>query len=494
MTHPQPIPPADLLRALRRIRSAVRDEAAQRLADWAAVPPGEAADSAANMAAYLALRRHDLRGLQPELTALGLSSLGRVEGHVAASLDATIAALAAVLGAPGPEVPPPRAAFAEPSARLAARRDALFGPGAAVNGVPLSTRIMVTLPSEAADDPALIADLIAGGADALRINCAHDDAAVWAQMLARRDAAAAAAGRPVPVEMDLGGPKLRISDVVPGKATRLHEGDRFTLALTAEAPGKRPRLILPEPALFAALTDGAVIGIDDGKITATVEAHTPEAATCRVVQARSKGWKPKAEKGVNLIGTPLDLPALSPEDRANLPFILEHADLLAYSFVQTVGDVTALLEAIGALAPPRRPALVLKIETPRALANLPDLIAATLGHLPVAVMIARGDLAVEIGLARLSEIQEEILWLCESAQVPVIWATQVLEGLVKEGQASRAETTDAAMSQRAECVMLNKGPHIRDGLAFLRDVLRRMERHSHKKADAMPRLGLWPPG
>jgi pyruvate kinase len=106
-------------------------------------------------------------------------------------------------------------------------------------------------------------------------------------------------------------------------------------------------------------------------------------------------------------------------------------------------------------------------------------------------MIARGDLAVEIGFDRLSEIQEEILWLCEAAQIPVIWATQVLEGMVQGGQASRAEVTDAAMSQRAECVMLNKGPHVAEAVRFLRGVLARMDRHQSKKSPRLGPLGLW---
>ena len=97
------------------------------------------------------------------------------------------------------------------------------------------------------------------------------------------------------------------------------------------------------------------------------------------------------------------------------------------------------------------------------------------------VMIARGDLAVECGFERMAEVQEEILWICEAAHTPVIWATQVLESLAKTGMPSRAEVTDAAMSERAECVMLNKGPFIREAVGTLDDILRRMEAHQTKK-------------
>jgi pyruvate kinase len=105
--------------------------------------------------------------------------------------------------------------------------------------------------------------------------------------------------------------------------------------------------------------------------------------------------------------------------------------------------------------------------------------------------IARGDLAVEIGYQRLAEIQEEILWLCESARVPVIWATQVLENFVKKGIHSRAEMTDAAMSERAECVMLNKGDYLVEGVKILDDVLTRMQTHQLKKTPQLRALGSW---
>jgi pyruvate kinase len=105
-------------------------------------------------------------------------------------------------------------------------------------------------------------------------------------------------------------------------------------------------------------------------------------------------------------------------------------------------------------------------------------------------MIARGDLAVECGYERLAELQEEILWVCEAAHAPVIWATQVLEQLSREGQPSRAEVTDAAMGVRAECVMLNKGPYVVETVKALDDILRRMQEHQSKKRSMLRRLQL----
>ena len=138
----------------------------------------------------------------------------------------------------------------------------------------------------------------------------------------------------------------------------------------------------------------------------------------------------------------------------------------------------------------RRPAVVLKIETKRGFENLPAMLLEAMKAPRCGVMIARGDLAVECGFERLAEVQEEILWFCEAAHVPVIWATQVLESLAKAGQPSRAEITDAAMSHRAECVMLNKGPYVTEAVHMLDDILRRMHGHQTKKRPQLRELRL----
>ncbi|MDO5706756.1 MAG: pyruvate kinase [Paracoccus sp. (in: a-proteobacteria)] len=475
-----------LLTELTALRARVQKDAAGRMAGWRGriADPGFAG-AAENLATYLALRSCDLTALQPRLTALGLSSLGRAEAHVSAALDATIAALAAVAGeAPLPF--PAVAAFQQPVADLHRRRDALFGPGQGAE----QTRIMVTLPTEAGEDPSLTDRLVQAGADCVRINCAHDDAAVWERMIAHARQAGDAHDRPVRVEMDLGGPKLR-TDEVRGQKARLHVGDRFEIVAGLSKKVKRPQATLTQPGMMDAMVPGNAVWLDDGKLRAVIEDHGGDRVLLRVTGVRDKGLRLKPEKGVGLPGVDLDIPALTDDDRAALPFVARHADLVAMSFVQTVADVIALTDALAAEAPDRRPAIILKIETPMALRNLPDLIVAAGGRGPVGVMIARGDLAVEVGFERLSEMQEEILWLCEAAHVPVIWATQVLEGLVKEGQASRAETTDAAMSQRAECVMLNKGPFLPEAVTFLRDILTRMDRHVLKKGERMGPLALW---
>ena len=166
-----------------------------------------------------------------------------------------------------------------------------------------------------------------------------------------------------------------------------------------------------------------------------------------------------------------------------------YADVVELSFANTAHDVAVLqqqLKDFGDI----QPAIVLKIETRRGFENLPDMLLMAMRSPRCGVMIARGDLAVECGFERLAEVQEEILWICEAAHVPVIWATQVLETLAKDGMPTRAEITDAAMGHRAECVMLNKGPHVLNAVRTLDDILRRMRSHQTKKRAMLRELRL----
>ncbi len=479
----------DLRELSIRLRDAVATEAAALIAGWGGAEAlGLFAPQAQNLADYLALRRHDLSGLQMRLSACGLSSLGRSEAKVGAALDALIATLRRVTGESCAAYPTREAMRAGDDA-LRAACDSIFG--AKKDGG--HTRIMVTLPSEAAVDPQLVKRLIEAGMDCARVNCAHDDAQAWAAMIANVRAAQRETGHICRVLMDVAGPKCRIESVRAPIKYRAHVGDRLMLLADPDASPFVKIAIKPSfPEVVDQLEVGAAIWINDGKIGARVVARAPGEAEIEIVAAKAKGARLKPERGLNFPSTELKLPPLTTKDLADLDFVAHHADLVGFSFVQTVEDVALMQEQLAERRRARAPQpLILKIETPLAVRNLPRLIVQSAKRHPTAVMIARGDLAVELGFARLSEIQEELLWLCEAAHAPVVWATQVLDQFVSEGVPSRAETTDAAMAQRAECVMLNKGPHLVEGVALLRDILGRMERHYAKKFARFAPLKVW---
>ena len=234
---------------------------------------------------------------------------------------------------------------------------------------------------------------------------------------------------------------------------------------------------------------GEPIWFDDGKIGGVFREINSDSTTVEITQAHPDGDKLGAEKGINLPETRIDIPALTPDDLEALKFIVRHADLVGYSFVRTESDVRQLLERLEELNG-QHLGVILKIETRKGFDNLPKLILAAMRTRSFGIMIARGDLAVECGYQRLAEVQEEILWICEAAHVPVIWATQVLETLAKKGMPSRSEITDAAMGERAECVMLNKGPYAVTTVSVLADILKRMQAHQEKKRSMLRQLSL----
>ena len=276
---------------------------------------------------------------------------------------------------------------------------------------------------------------------------------------------------------------------------RVDVGDHLTLTRNLEpatptSAGSEHCIGCTLPEIFDQAKPGERVWLDDGKIGGVIVQVTSDAIDLRVTDVRPGGANLKAGKGINFPDTDLRLDALTDKDLDDLDFVAHHADIVNLSFVRHPADVEQLQAELE-----RRDAadvgIVLKIENVAAFEHLPELLLAAMRSRKVGVMIARGDLAVEVGFERLAEVQEEILWACEAAHVPVIWATQVLDTLARTGQPSRAEITDAAMSERAECVMLNKGPHINDAIHTLDSILTRMQYHQHKKRSLLRRLQAW---
>lgn len=576
-----------------------------RFADLLGTIQQHYAESALNLLHYLVLRRHDLNEFQPRLARLGLSSLGRSEAHVGFSLQAVLRALHAMAALPQPPELEGLVGYDDGSHRLKHNADSLLGKCSPAR----ATRIMVTIPAQAATDFDLVRDLVMSGMNVMRINCAHDGPEAWAGMRANLIRACRETGLNCRIQMDLSGPKLRTGAMQPGEGVvklsprrdmrgsvlsnarlllvserpegelpapdavlrfpagvlrKLKKNDRLNLrdlrgssrelqcvssgrgwsllettktcylgdgvkfelpdgrkhildsvphepgefllkpgdyiVLTADpAPGHVGERVIDGkaspvatvpctlPEVLGQVKTGEPVWLDDGKIGAVVIDASADELILKITHAREQGSRLSADKGINFPDSNLELASLTDKDREDLKFVARNADIVGMSFVNRPQDVRDLQREMKALSAGGL-AVVLKIETRRAFDNLPAILLAAMASYPVGVMIARGDLAVECGFERMAEVQEEILWICEAAHLPVIWATQVLETLAKKGAPTRAEVTDAAMGERAECVMLNKGPHITKAVAMLDDILRRMQSHQQKKSPLLRML------
>lgn len=432
--------------------------------------------SATNLIHYLALRREDLRPLQDDLHDAGLSSLASSESHILRQVQAVLLRL-------GVKIPKKDISGSDATAGtqlLHRRANELFGHKE-YPGIP---HLMVTFDTPLAGDFATVKALVNAGMNIARINCAHDGPDVWQRMADNVRKAENATGRTCKIYLDLAGPKIRTQLLGKGRRKgrlKLEEQEVFYLAETHARFNKKDKVLgCSLPGVVKDLRAGNRVLFDDGLFEARVETPGRQIATLRMMRISAARPRLKPEKGINFPDTALSVRCLTDYDRSVLPFAQEHADLLGFSFVRSAADVADLQALLRKKGGHRLP-IVLKIETAEAVQNLPALLLQGMAEPAFGVMIARGDLAVEIGFERLSEIQEEILWLCEAAHVPVVWATQVLETLNKSGIATRSELSDAVRAAQAECVMLNKGKHLLTVLATLRDILHRSGGHHLKK-------------
>jgi pyruvate kinase len=596
---------ADIEQLSERLR-AIHDRAialeAKYEAELSEVHPASR-EGARNLVHYLALRKSDTSALRGDLRRLGLSSLAYAERNVLGSIDAVEQALDQLSGASGADPQALSAALQRRNPTADDHRRAMLGPSPEGRDVS----IMVTLPSEAGDNPTLVAEMIAAGMNIARINSAHDDAGTWEKMVANVRQAAADAGAECRIIMDLAGPKLRTGELKPGprvihirpkrdpmgrvvaprrirlipddvlqRGTKVavvpvphdfieyaQEGDevrfkdtrgkkrRMRVAVkddkgivlesfkgayiatdskltlirqetgeklayrVGELPAVEQPLLLhvgdtlivhrdntpgepamedadgvildpahiacQQPEVFEFLSAGETISLNDGKVSGVIREASEEQLDVEITKAKPTGSRLRGQRGINFPQSDIRLPGLTSVDKANLVFIAKFADAVSLSFIRKPADVELLLAELDKLSADDL-GLVIKVETKKGFKSLPKVMLAAMRRYPIAVMIARGDLAVECGWERLAELQEEILWVCEAARVPVMWATQVLEQEAKKGLPSRAEITDAAQSQRADCVMLNKGPHILAAIRTLDSILRRMQTLRSRKS------------
>lgn len=582
---------------------------------------------AVNLVRYMALRSQDAVELQEGLSALGATSLSHPEPAVLERLHAARNVLDAFDGqAPTYPMQAIASAYATADDLLDANTQALLGP----TQEGTHARIMVTLPTEAAEDYELVLDFARAGMELARINCAHDGEAAWEKMVEHVHRAAEEVGREILISCDIAGPKVRTGAIEPGpqvvrvrgertaagellthptlvlydasraeqaqevaegasasaarpavplevdaewlaevepgsevhfaeargrsrtfsvesveegvavlrgerncylaegtvlshgtsttqvrgvpaleQKIRLHRGDELVLSTSQEpariAEGEVTTIGCTIPEVVTALEVGHAVIFDDGAISGHVtEVRTQgkeHEAVITVEHAGPNGTNLAAYKGINLPETDIPLPSLTEEDIAALRFVATHCDIAAVSFIRTPDDVSFLLSTIEEIASEQDSAelaqrvrelgIVLKIETVPAYEQLGTVLLEGMRHEKFGIMIARGDLAVELGFERMVQVPGRIMKLAEAAHIPVIMATQVLETLAKTGLPSRAEITDAGYALRAECVMLNKGPHITEAIQILDRMSRKLGRSRLKNRQMLRQVGSW---
>lgn len=435
---------------------------------------------------YLALRQVNLKDLQLRLAHFGLSSLGRCESYVMDNIQQVLERISDFLMVRS--MNPRNTEQDLHYTRTLTWHDAekilhqhardLFGPKPPGRHV----YIMATAPLRAEFSDVWVRNILKAGANLIRINCAHDTKKDWEEMVAGIRRTAAGSGIPCRILIDLSGPKIRTATASHKK---LSVGDH--LRLVGKIPEKKKEIQCSLPEVLKFVKVGERVLFDDGKYEATVIGKSPRKIDLEITRTPSARTKLKVEKGINFPDSNIRISEVTKQDLRDLQFAGTHADLIGISFVQSPEAIRKIRRELKGVTD-RAPGIVLKIETQAGFKALPRLLLEVMKDYPSGVMIARGDLGVEVGFERMVEVQEEILWLCEAAHVPVIWATQVLENQAKSGLPSRAELTDAASSVRAECVMLNKGPFIEAAVGSLDNIVRRMESHTYKKRNIYRQL------
>ncbi|MFQ5348265.1 MAG: pyruvate kinase [Rhodothalassiaceae bacterium] len=303
------------------------------------------------------------------------------------------------------------------------------------------TRIIATI-GPASESRPMIACLWRAGVDVFRLNMSHGETAEKAEVIARIRAVERAVGRPIAIMADLQGPKLRIGRFAAGEV-RLENGARFVLDLV-ERPGDVRRVHLPHAEIFEVVEPGMHILLDDGRIRLEVTKKTSTRIETRVLL----GGVLSDRKGVNLPDAVLPLAALTEKDRRDLAFALEHGvDWVALSFVQRPDDVAEARKLIAG-----RAGVLAKIEKPSAVAQLEAIV-----ELADAVMVARGDLGVELPVEEVPAMQRRIVRTAREAGKPVVVATQMLESMIHSPVPTRAEVSDVATAvhEGADAVMLS---------------------------------------
>ena len=437
--------------------------------------------AAKNLVQYTALRSYDLNDLQERLHENGLSSLTSSESHVLCQVQAILQMLDK--NYKGSKANSCSLADAQESLRY--KSEKLFG--SKPDELP---HIMVTFDKNIGKDSLFIEKLLKKGMHVARINCARDDEKAWDMIIANIKKASAETGKECKIYMDLAGPKIRTKILGKGRkneSVKIAEGTIFYITESkAKAPKGEIVIGCTREGIIPNLKENERVLFDDGEIEAVVKEAKGNSAKLEMVRNSKKSLKLKADRGINFPDTEHELTTLTTFDKNCVKYICKNADMIGFSYVKEPADIEELQLLVN--EEERKAPIIIKIENTEAINNLPALILQGMQQENFGILVARGDLAVEVGFERLSEIQDEILWFAEAAHTPVIWATEVLDVMHKTGVATRAEMTDAAHAAMAECVMLNKGAYTLEVIDTLKDVLTRNLRHHNKKGFNMPAL------
>ena len=337
-----------------------------------------------------------------------------------------------------------------------------------------SAKIVATLgPASSTDDASRA--LFDAGVDVFRLNFSHGTQADHAARLASIRALERERGRPIAALLDLQGPKLRLGTFRDGRA-QLAQGERFRLDLDP-APGDARRAPLPHPEIFAAIGVGTELLLDDGKVRLRVEENGADRAETRVIVAGPISDR----KGVNVPGVILPISPLTPKDRADLAFgLAQGVDWVALSFVQRPEDIDEARELVG-----DRAWIMAKLEKPSAIEHLDEIVSRADG-----IMVARGDLGVELPPEQVPALQRRIVRACRRAGKPVVVATQMLESMIAAPVPTRAEVSDVATAiyDGVDAVMLSaesaSGRYPVEAVTMMERIIGRVEK------DAVYREGL----
>lgn len=428
-----------------------------------------------NMHHYLNLRKYDFSRLQDDLTKVGLSSFGRSQAHMEASVNVALEILALALNKDLPHQP--EHLSYEASHAIMDKNAEIFSTSSD------KTKIMITVPSYYEED--WFSNLSQQGVHLFRINTAHDNPLKWNEM-AKGIKKASCEDKDLKIYVDLAGPKIRTSLKKSKKSDRaikikVFYGDKVLIHSSNSSPSDKETKHYDAVVGCTLEKIGSLVSVgdhlflDDGKIELLIDGILGEDIVCSVLTRHDEGSKIKDEKGINFPNSDIAIHAICDHDREVLPHICEYADIIGISFTQTPEDITDLLQELEKLGKKGKISIVAKIETKKGVQNLPAILETLIEYRNSGIMIARGDLAIEIGFENLAYMQEEILDLCTAAHMPVILATQVMESKMKTNIPSRAEISDVAFAHKAECVMLNKGDYALETIQILTTIFAQMD-------------------